>query len=387
MNHLFRNTWVEIDLDQFENNIRALQQYVGPGVKLAPVIKADAYGHGAVRIAAELERMNVQYISVAMLSEALELRAAGISAPILVMGYTENNLLGLAVQSDVTVTIFEYSQAEILSHEAGQCGKTAKAHIKVDTGFNRLGEKPSDMFAEEILRMSRVPHLSLEGIFSHFRLESQESDKRQFDLFCSFIAKMKQKGVHFQYSHISDSIAAIKYKDRALDMIRPGGIIYGYVPKYQLGLIDVIPIMTFKTKVTRVRKLEKGEGVGYGDNFSAPEGAVIATLAAGYADGYSRSLSDKAEVSIHGKRARVISIVCMDQMMVDVSHMENVRQGDEAILFGPGEGAPSVEELSALAKTNKNSIISAISRRVPRVYVKNGSVVDIVDYIHTSRGD
>jgi len=387
MNRLLRNTWVEIDLDQFEKNIRALERYVGSGVKLAPVIKADAYGHGAVRIAAELERMNVEYISVAILSEALELRAAGISASLLVMGYTENNLLGLAVENDVTATIFEYDQAEVLSREACKCGKTAKAHIKVDTGFNRLGEKPSDMFAEEIVRMSRLPHLSLEGIFSHLRLASTETDKKQFDLFCSFIASLKQKEVHFQYSHISDSIAAIKYKDRALDMIRPGGIIYGYVPKYQLGLIDVIPVMTFKTRITRVQRLAEGEGVGYGDTFAAPEGAVIATLAVGYADGYPRSLSDKAEVSINGKRARVISIVCMDQMMVDVSHIENVNQGDEAILFGPGEADPSVEELSALTKTNKNSIISGISRRVPRVYLKNGSVIDIVDYLHTSQGD
>jgi len=387
MNRLFRNTWVEIDLDQFEKNIKTLKRYVGPGVKLAPVIKADAYGHGAVPMARELERMNVEYISVAILSEALELRANNIKSPLLVMGYTENPFLGIAVQNDVTVTIFEYDQAEILSREAGQCGKTAKAHIKVDTGFNRLGEKPSEDFAGEIIRMSRLPHLSLDGIFSHLRLVSPDSDRRQFDMFCSFIDKLKQKGIHFRYSHISDSIAAIKYKDWALDMIRPGAIIYGYVPKYQLGLIDVQPIMAFKTRITRVRKLAKGEGVGYGETFAAEEGAVIATLAAGYADGYPRSLSGKAEVLIGQKRARVIGIVCMDQMMVDVSHIDNVKAGDEAILFSSGEGAPGVEELSLLAQTNKNNIISGISRRVPRVYLKNGSILDILDYLHIHQGD
>lgn len=387
MNHLLRNTWVEIDLDQFEKNIRTLERYVGPCVKLAPVIKADAYGHGAVRIAKELQRMNVEYISVAILPEALELRANDIASPLLVMGYTENHLLGIAVRNDVTVTIFEYEQAEILSREASECGKTAKAHIKVDTGFNRLGEKPSDEFTGEIVRMSRLPNLSLNGIFTHLRLASQESDLKQYELFCSFITSLKEKGIHFQYAHISDSIAAIKYKDRNLDMIRPGGIIYGYVPKYQIGLIDVQPIMTFKTRITRVRKLEKGEGVGYGGNFAAEEGTVVATLAAGYADGYPRSLSGKGEVSINGKRARVIGIVCMDQMMLDVSHIDDVKAGDEAILFGPGEDAPSVEELSLLAKTNKNNIISGITRRVPRVYIKGGSIVDIADYLHIDQGD
>jgi alanine racemase len=387
MNHLFRNTWVEINLDQFEKNIRALERYVGPGAHLAPVIKADAYGHGAVRMAAELELMNVEYISVAILSEALELRANNIASPLLVMGYTENHLLGIAVRNDVTLTIFEYEQAEILSREAGQCGKTARAHIKVDTGFNRLGEKPSEEFAGEIIRMSRLPHLSLDGIFSHLRLASPDSDRKQFELFCSFINKLKQKGIHFRYSHISDSIAAIKYKNWALDMIRPGAIIYGYVPKYQLGLIDVQPIMTFKTRITRIRKLEKGEGVGYGETFAASEGAVVATLAVGYADGYPRSLSGKGEVLIGRKRARVIGIVCMDQMMVDVSNMDNVKAGDEAILFGPGEDVPGVEELSALAQTNKNNIISGISRRVPRVYIKNDSIIDIVDYLHINQGD
>jgi alanine racemase len=386
-NQLFRNTWVEIDLDQFEKNIHTLQRYVGSCVKLAPVIKADAYGHGAIRIASELQRLNVEYISVAILPEALELRAAGITAPLLVMGYTENHILGMAVQNDITVTIFEYEQAEILSREANAIGKTAKVHIKLETGFNRLGERPSGKFVEDILKMKFLPQLSLEGIFTHLRLESPESDQKQYELLCSFISKLKVKGVQFRYTHISDSIAAIKYKDRNLDMIRPGAIIYGYVPKYQIGMIDVKPIMTFKTKVTRVRKLEKGEGVGYGGNFSAEEGTVVATLAAGYADGYPRHLSDKSEVLIKGKRAHVIGIICMDQMMVDVSHINDVKTGDEAILFGPGEGAPSVEELSVPAKTNKNNIISGVSRRVPRVYTKGGDIVDIADYLIDNQGD
>ena len=384
MNQLLRNTWVEIDLLQFEQNIRALKDFIGPGVKIAPVVKADAYGHGAKVVAAELERMGVEILSCAMLAEAIELRDAGIQSPILVMGYTENRHLGLAVARDVALTIFEYEQAEIISREAEKLNKIARIHIKVDTGFHRLGKTPSDEFANEIVRMSRLPHLALEGIFSHLRLADAPGDQEQFDLFTSFIRVLDQAGIKFKYAHVSDSIAAIKYKEFAMDMIRPGAIIYGYVPKYQIGRIGVKPVMTFKTKVTRVQRIAKGDGVGYDEEYQAGDGASVATLAAGYADGYPRSLSRKAEVLIRGQRAKIIGIICMDQMMVDVSAIDNVKPGDEAILFGPQEGAPSVEELSALAGTNKNSIISAISRRVPRVYMKGGTIVRIVDYLAKS---
>jgi len=386
MNRLFRNTWVEINLDQLEHNIRALKNYIGADVKLAPVIKGDAYGHGAVTIAEELSRLNVEYISVALISEAVELRDHNIQAPLLVLGYTENEYLGPAIEKNITLTIFEYDQAERLSLEAVERNATAHVHIKVDTGFHRLGKEPTDEFADEICRMSKLPNLSLEGIYSHLRLAGRETDRKQYELFSCFTGKLKDRGIRFRYCHISDSIAAVKYKEYALDMVRPGAIIYGYVPRYQLGLIEVKPIMTFKTKITRVQKLKKGDGVGYGEEFRADDNTIVATLAVGYADGYPRSLSGKGEVLIRNKRARVIGIVCMDQMMVDVSQIDKVQVGDEAILFGPEGGAPSAEELAALAGTNKNSIIAGISRRVPRVYEKSGSIVKIVDYL-TNHGE
>lgn len=381
MNKLLRNTWVEINLDQLARNVEALRRHVGPGVQLAPVIKADAYGHGAVTIAQELSRMGVAYLAVAVLSEALELRAHGISAPILVMGYTETPLLGLAVQEKITLTIFDYEQAEVLSREAQKQRTTANVHIKVDTGFHRLGKEPTPEYAEEIVRMSTLPALRLKGIFSHLRLADQASDEQQIARFTSLLDALHERGVHFDNYHLADSIAAVKYRLGQTNMVRPGAILYGYVPRYQVGQIDVRPVMTFKTRVTRVQKLARGEGVGYDDEFRARENTVIATLAAGYADGYPRHLSRKGEVLIRRQRAKVIGIVCMDQMMVDVSHIEGVHPGDEAVLFGPEEGCPSVEELAGQANTNKNDIISGIARRVPRVYLKGGSVVRIVDYL------
>ena len=386
MNYLFRNTWVEIDLEQLKRNIEALRDYTDGKVKLAPVIKADAYGHGAVIIARELEPMGVEYLCVAALSEALELRENEICAPLLVMGYTENHLLKIAVEHNITLTIFEYEQAELLSRTARESGVPAKAHVKVDTGFHRLGKEPTDEFAEEILRMSRLPHLCLEGIFSHLRLADTTEDAAQFKSLSVFIATLKNLGVHFKYAHISDSIAAVKYKEYALDFIRPGAIIYGYIPQYQAGMIDVKPIMTFKTKITRIQKLKKGEGVGYDDKFKAGDNTVIGTLAAGYADGYPRSLSGKSEIFIRGKRAKSIGLIAMDQMIADVSDIPDARAGDEAIIWGAQAGAPSVQELAGLANTNKNNIISGISRRVPRVYMKGGAVVKILDYMRMHQG-
>lgn len=381
MNNLLRNTWVEIDLDQLARNIETLRDYTDGNVKLAPVIKADAYGHGAVAIAQELEQMGVEYLCVATLTEALELRENGIRAPLLVMGYTEDHLMGIAVENNITLTIFEYEQADLISCAAKMSHVSAKAHIKVDTGFHRLGKEPTDEFAEEILRMSRLPHLCLEGIFSHLRLAATEGDEAQFKALSTFVSKLKSMGVRFKYAHISDSIAAVKYKDYSLDMIRPGAVIYGYLPKYQAGMIDVKPIMTFKTKITRIQKLKKGDGLGYDEKFIAGDNTVIATLAAGYADGYPRSLSNKAEVLIRGKRAKTVGLIAMDQMIADVSDIPKAQVGDEVTLWGTRKNAPSAQELAELANTNKNNLISGISRRVPRVYLKGGAVVKIVDYM------
>lgn len=380
MRRLLRNTWVEIDLDQFDLNIDVLREYVGLGVKLSPVIKADAYGHGAVVMARELERLGVEYIAVAIFSEALELRNNGVRSPLLVMGFTEDHHLRDAIENNLTLTIFDYHQAEILSREAESLSKIVHVHIKVDTGFHRLGKEPSDEFADEIVRMSNLPGISLDGIFSHLRLAGQGSDERQFELFTSFIDVLKEKNVRFKYAHISDSIAAVKYPEFALDMVRPGAIIYGYVPTYQIDKIGVKPVMTFKTKVIRVQKLKKGEGLGYGEEFRAGKNTMIATVPAGYADGYPRALSRAGEVIIRGRRAPVAGTVCMDQMMVDVSDIPEVKRGDEVILWGPEAGHPSVQEIADLVNTNKNSIISGISRRVPRVYKRGGEVVEVLDY-------
>lgn len=380
-----KRTWLEIDLDRLERNLEVLRAHVGPGVRLAPVIKADAYGHGAVAVARELVRLDPAYLCVSCLPEALELRDHGVGFPLLVMGFTPDESLPLAVEWNVTLAVFDFAQAHVLSREARRLGRTASVHIKVNTGFHRLGKEPTDAFAAEIVRMSRLPNLELAGIFTHLRLAGPEANNVQYDRFTAFVNTLASMGVRFEYHHISDSIAAVSYPAFSMDMVRPGAIVYGYVPKYQLGKIDVKPISTFKTTVSQVHCLARGDGIGYGDEFVAPHDMMSATLAVGYADGYPRHLSYKGEVQIRGCRAKMLGIVCMDQMMVDVTHIDGVRPGDEAILFGSAEGAPSVEELAVLAGTNKNDILAGIARRVPRVYYKNGTVVSVVDSLGAKR--
>ena len=204
-----RNTWLEIDLDQLARNIEILRAHVGANVKLAPVIKADAYGHGAVNIAKELGRLNVAYLCVAILNEALELRCHGITTPVLVMGYTGDESLGLAVEHDITLTIFEYEQAELLSNEARRQHRTANVHVKVDTGMHRLGKEPTEAFADEVVRMSALPGLCIKGIFSHLRLASEEEDREQHALLTSFVSMLRMRGLTIDCCHISDSIAAV----------------------------------------------------------------------------------------------------------------------------------------------------------------------------------
>ncbi len=379
MNKLYRNTWAEIDLNKLAVNINRLQEYIGKNVRISPVIKANAYGHGAVGLAKELVKFDIEYLAVATLTEALELRQNDINAQILVMGYTDNELLPVAVENDIMPTIFEYEQAAIISKVASSLSKKIKIHIKVDTGLNRLGKKPSDEYAEEIFKINKLPFIEIESIFSHLRLVNFDIDWGQFNSFTSFVNKLKSTNINIKYAHISDSIAAIKYKEFSLDMVRPGAIIYGYTPPYNKDKITVEPIMTLKTKITRIAKLKKGEAVGYSENFFGGDNTVIATLGAGFADGYKRSLSNTGVVTIRGKKAKIIGIICMDQMMADISDIPEAKVGDEVVLFGSNPGETSVYELADILNTNRNDVISAVTRRVPRVYIKDGKIVRIID--------
>lgn len=378
---LMRNTWVEIDLDAIEYNLIQARKYIKPETKIAGVIKANAYGHGAVPIAKALIKNGIDMLAVACLSEAIEVRKHCPEIPILIMGHTVDNKLKFAVEQDITTTIFSLEQAMILSELGEVLNKEAIVHLKINTGFNRIGFNLSEDTIYIITEIYNMKNIKIEGIFTHFALKTFETDKQQYDLFVNLISKLESKEINIPIKHICDGIGMVSYPDFHLDMIRLGSFIYGAKTESMDDGVLKLDI-NFKTQISQINKIKKGEGVGYGYNFVAQRDSLIGTLPVGYADGYMRCLGNKGEVSVKGKRALVIGRICMDQCMIDLTDIPEAREGDEVVLLG--ESSDDVITLSELADkidTNRNEILSIIGRRVPRVYIENNKVVQIVDYI------
>lgn len=378
---LMRNTWVEIDLDAIEYNLIQARKYIKPETKIAGVIKANAYGHGAVPIAKALIKNGIDMLAVACLSEAIEVRKHCSEIPILVMGHTVDNKLKFAVEQNITTTIFSLEQAKILSELGAVLKKEAIVHLKINTGFNRIGFNLSEDTIDIITEIYNMKNIKIEGIFTHFALKTFETDKQQYDLFVNLISKLESKEINIPIKHICDGIGMVEYPDFHLDMIRLGSFMYGVKTESMDDGVLKLDI-NFKTQISQINKIKKGEGVGYGYNFVAQRDSLIGTLPVGYADGYMRCLGNKGEVSIKGKRALVIGRICMDQCMIDLTDIPEAREGDEVVLLG--ESSDDVITLSELADkidTNRNEILSIIGRRVPRVYIENNKVVQVIDYI------
>lgn len=377
---LMRNTWAEIDLDVMIGNLNLAKKMIGPEKKITAVLKANAYGHGAVKIAGILIENNVNMLSVACISEALELRKCYPDFPIMVMGYTPDELLGIASENNIRLTIFSTEQARELSKIGLSLGRDSIVHIKVDTGLNRIGLKAGEEAVASISEISNMKGIRVEGIFTHLALKSGETDKAQYDLFMNTVFGLEAKGINIPVKHICDSYGMVLYPDYHLDMIRLGAFIYGVAPFAMGESKSLVKMpMTLKTRITQIKEIEEGEGVGYDYSFVARRKCKVGTLAVGYSDGYMRCLSNKGEVSVRGRRASIIGIMCMDQMMIDITDIPEAREGDEVVLLGGGE--ISVEEIAEKVDTNRNEIISIIGRRVPRVYIKDSCIIDIVDYL------
>lgn len=362
-----RDTVVKVDLNELGRNMDLIAELCGPDVAIMPVIKANGYGLGAVGIAPTLMEHGAVYLAVATLTEALELREIYPDYPLLILGYTPQRFNEYVVEGRITQTVVNFEQAKALSDCALSKGKKAIVHLKVDTGFHRLGT--SDR--EELLKMAQLPGLQAEGIFTHLALASGEDDIAQFEAFQAIIAYLEAKGCSFRYKHVADSIALVDYPQFHMNMVRPGALIYG-LKGFHRGSIDVRPCMSVETRISQIHTLAAGEGVGYDYLWKAPQGgARVGTVPIGYADGYPRNMRDKGYVTVHGIKCPVIGIICMDQMMIDLSACPEAREGDIVIVYGDGSGnTMSIEEASKLAGTNKNEIIARILARPPRVYVK-----------------
>jgi len=388
LNSNINRAWAEINLDNIEHNVREVAKRVGKMTEIMAVVKADAYGHGVFETVPTLIESGADRLAVSMLDEAIQLREFGIKVPILVLGYTEPSRAEDIINYNITQTVFSHELARALSEAAVRLGKQARVHIKIDTGMTRVGFLPGYSAVKDVVRISELPGIIIEGLFSHFASADEaepEFTMLQFERFESIIQELNRIGILIPVKHIANSAAVVQYPNLHLNMVRPGIVLYGLYPSEYMdkNLIDIRPAMELKAKVVLVKEVEEGTPVSYGRTFVTKRKTRVATLPIGYADGYSRLLSNRGRVLIHGEYASIIGNICMDQCMVDVTDIkQEVKTGDEAVIFGvQGGNSITVEEIARLCGTINYEIVSLIGKRIPRVYLRGGKVVNVVNYL------
>ncbi len=368
-----RPVWAEINLSALAHNARAVKNILQPGTEIMAVVKANAYGHGAGPVARTLLANGVTWLGVATLDEALKLRQEGITAPVLVLGYTAAEDARQEVGADISQTVFTLEQAQLLSEAASTAGARARLHVKIDTGMGRLGLLPEEAVML-IKAINELPAVRLEGCFTHFAVADivdKNYTQRQLMLFKWLLSKLKEEGIIFPWLHAANSGAIIDFPETHFNLVRAGIILYGHYPSQKVSKerLNLQPVMTLKTRIVSVKKLPAGAYVSYGCTYLTKGPTLVATLPVGYADGYSQLLSNRAQVLIRGRRAPIIGRVCMDHCMVDVTSVPGVQIGDEVVLFGRQEGnLLTVEEVAAWMGTINYEILCLISGRVPRLY-------------------
>jgi alanine racemase len=369
-----RPTWVEIDLSAIANNTRQVQALVGPQVRVLASLKADAYGHGAIKVARTVLRNGASMLGVATTSEAKPLREAGIAAPILVFGYVPPWQMREAIRLGLTVTLYAIESAQALARAAQALDKSVKVHVKVDTGMGRLGIRAEEV--GEVLALVReilaLPNLTLEGIFTHFAMADtydQTHARMQLARFHRVLEALESEGLRPPLVHAANSAALLSLPEARFDMVRPGIALYGLHPSDEVLLPQEFrPALAFKTSVAQVKVIPAGEAISYGCTFVTKQPTRIAVLPVGYADGFRRAPSNWGSVLLHGQEAPLLGRVCMDQCMIDVSHIPQVRVGDEVVLIGhQGQAVLTAEMVAQRLGTSSYEVVSAILARVPRV--------------------
>lgn len=374
-----------IDLDAIYNNLKALKENTKEGTKICAVIKTDGYGHGAVPIAKKVEDL-ADFFAVATMEEALNLRKHGVKAPILVLGHTPAEDFEKAISEEIRLNVFHIEMARQLSRVAQSLGKRAYVHVKLETGMNRLGFQVCEDSLLQVEEISRLPGIFLEGIFSHFA-RADEADKtsarKQYEVFDGFITDLKNRGVEIPIKHMGNSAVIIELPEFDVDMVRAGIALYGMYPsdEVEASRVKLTPALRLISQVSFIKTIQPGEAVGYGGTYVAARETKIATIPIGYGDGYPRNLSNKGYVLLHGKKAPITGRVCMDQLMIDITEIEGVTEGDEVVLVGSdGSEKISVEELSSLAGTFNYEFVCNLGKRIPRIYVSGGKIVGEKDY-------
>lgn len=393
MHHFLKRTWADINMDAIDHNFRAIRNALKPGVKMCCVVKADAYGQGAPMVAREYQRLGADWFAVSNLEEAIQLRRCAITRPILILGYTPPQNAEELSELNISQTVLSLDYARQLSRYAQEANVTVNIHLKVDTGMSRIGflyQNPERDGAslDEMETAARLPGLAPEGIFTHFAV-SDDGDPgenftlAQYDCFRKAVEAMEARGLHFAVRHCANSGAVLDYPELQLDMVRPGIILYGMEPSESIRHpLDLQPAMELKTVISQKKEIPAGATVSYGRTFTASQGTVVATVPIGYADGYPRHFSGKAQMLVRGKRAPIIGRVCMDQLMLDVTDIPGVEEGDVVTVFGrDGEAFLPVDELAALNDTIHYEMVCLVGKRVPRIYWKHGKQIGELNYI------
>lgn len=369
----FDRTYAEIDLEAIRHNIKEVRRNIKDSTKIMAVVKADAYGHGAVPVAQTLYPL-VDAYGVAMVEEAVELREHGIDKMILILGFTPESCYEEVIRHHISQTVYTYEMAEKLSKTAARMKETARFHIKLDTGMSRIGFCPTDENVSVVKQISELPNVRLEGMFTHFARADEETiapAKAPFQKYMDFVHKLEGAGVTIPVKHVSNSASIIGFPEANLDMVRSGITTYGIYPSEEVSkeVLRLKPAMQWKSVVSYVKEIQPGTSVSYGGTFTASYPMKVATIPTGYADGMKRDLSNKGQVILHGQRVNILGRICMDQFMVDVTNLSDVKIGDEVTIFGrDGEESIPVEEIADLSHSFNYEFLCSISSRVPRKY-------------------
>lgn len=387
---MHRRTWAEIDLNNAEFNFKAVKKALDKKTKICCVIKANAYGHGAVALARLYTELGADFLAVSNIEEALQLRRHSVFLPLLILGYTPPDCAGLISENDISQCVYSYEYGNELAAHAEKAGVKIKIHIKLDTGMGRIGflYRGNDNEIDKVLSVCRSPYLIPEGIFTHFAVadenkeESVEYTRKQFSLFTQAVGCLEERGISFALRHCANSAAVFSYPEYHLDMVRAGVVLYGLKPSPETkNLPELRPVMELKAVVSHVKTLKAGETVSYGRDYTATGPLKAATVPIGYADGFRRSNSNAGYcLFARGKRVPVIGRVCMDQLMLDVTGTD-IKEGDIVTVFGKEDPLVSVDEMARRGNTINYEVVCALGDRVPRAFIRDGAVLGWQDYL------
>ncbi len=383
---LSRAVWAEINLDNLAHNIQEVRRVTNKSSKITAVIKADGYGHGAVSIGKTLLKNGANRFAVATLSEAIQLRKHFLDTEIMVLGYTPETLAKEVIENNIIQTIYSLEQAQEFSKMALILNQKIVVHIKIDTGMHRLGLLPTSETINEIVEISKLESLIIEGVFTHFATADEldkEYTRDQVKKFNFIIEQLEKKGLKIPLKHVSNSAGIIDLPEFNYDMVRAGIMLYGLYPSNNVNrnIVDLKEVMCLKAKIAQIKEIDAGSGVSYGLKYTFKENAKIAILPIGYADGYTRLLSNKSHIIVNGKKAPIVGNICMDQCIVDITKID-ANVGDEIVLFGGDDPSGiSIDSIANILNTINYEVVCMVNKRLPRVYIENNTIIEAKDYL------